>query len=76
MTAVLRFVERVMRTVQSAQPQPEEALPNWMKHSRPAPPHAGIYCFECGEPLRPDSIACSVCGTGNPINPVLMNRRM
>ena len=76
MTSVLNFIRRVGKTVEKAEQSPVRSLGFLYEHSRPAPPHAGIYCFECGEPLRPDSIACSVCGTGNPINPVLMNRRM
>jgi len=67
MTSVMNFIRRVGKTVEKAEKSPQSLDFLWDKNSRPAPPHAGIYCVECGEPLRPDTVACPQCGMGNPV---------
>ena len=63
MTAVMNFIRRVGRTVEKA----ERANSLCCEHNRPAPPHAGLYCLACANPLRPDTYACPDCGTPNPV---------
>lgn len=69
MTAVMNFIRRVGRTVEKA----ERANSLCREHNRPAPPHAGLYCLACANPLRPDTYACPDCGTPNPVK-ILTNR--
>ena len=53
MSSVLEFVRKVERIATRAE--------------REAPTHSGVYCTVCGKPLRPDTVACSDCGSPNPL---------
>ena len=67
LTSVLNFIRSVGKTVEKAEKSAPPDLARFAYHSRPAPPHAGIYCLECGAPMRPETVYCAVCATGNPL---------
>lgn len=69
MTSVIDFIKRVKRTIERSEDGlgvSEEDI-RYLSHNRPAPPHAGLYCLACANPLRPDTYACPDCGTPNPV---------
>lgn len=68
MSTVLNFQRRVRHTVEQSDALgvSDDDL-RFISHNRPAPPHTGIYCLQCGNALRPDTHECPECGAPNPV---------